>query len=145
MCDLLCAPPLMNNPIDGCSCLVIEDFTAYYDHGLDDDCTPFDDDDVRPKTINIFNFYGDIYGDINGISNGHVTNIDGCCDEDCDTPSPCPEFEGFDETCPQNPFAWAAFAITDLPEGDDSGPCQDSYDESTVAYYMEIADWRTFE
>ena len=60
------------------------EYLALYDHGLDENCLPIDDDCCGNKNINIFNFYAPVYGDVSGFADGHVSNIVGDCDDDHD-------------------------------------------------------------
>jgi hypothetical protein len=95
------------------------DYLALYDHGYDENCKVKDDDCCDNKNINIFNFYAPVYGDVSGFSSDHVSHIVG---EDCDhdeddegdddngdddngdDENECPEFSGYDLTCPVNPY-----------------------------------------
>ena len=74
-CDEVCELPLVKDPITGCGCITISEFTGLYDHNFDENCLPYDADECcAPKKINIFNFYDAVYGDVSGFSTDHVTN-----------------------------------------------------------------------
>lgn len=71
-----------------CECISVVEFAALYNHGLDENCEPKDDDchcdngsnDCCGKPNNItYNFYGPIYGDISAFNTGHATEIDADC------------------------------------------------------------------
>ena len=58
------------------------DYLALYDHGLDENCEPIDDDCCGDRNVNIFNFYAPVYGDVSGFANDHVSHINADCDDD---------------------------------------------------------------
>ena len=83
-CANVCEAPLIKDPIGGCDCLSMTDYLALYEHGLDENCLPKDDDCCGDRNINIFNFYAPVYGDVSGFADGHVSHITGECDDDHD-------------------------------------------------------------
>ena len=75
-CGRECKAPLIIDPVSKCDCLSITEFTEFYNHNLDENCQPLEDDTVpRSKIINNFNFYGPVYGDVSGFSTNHVSNL----------------------------------------------------------------------
>ena len=82
-CANVCESPLLKDPINGCECITLSEYLALYDHGLDENCKPIDDEcaDCQRNT-NIFNFYAPVYGNISGFADGSVSNVNAECDED---------------------------------------------------------------